>query len=118
VAVSAPVVPVAEPQTPPGGGSTEQQQEDRQEGPPAQTAPATNLNSAKAEAKLVRGCLKSPANAKFKERGTGFMPSSPEAEVSTYSTEFDGGQDFQIPSYISPLARTPLVSDPLVVKTF
>ena len=33
-------------------------------------------------------CLKSRANAKFTERGTGFIPALPEAEVSTYSTEF------------------------------
>ncbi|MBV8280030.1 MAG: hypothetical protein JO170_32845 [Verrucomicrobia bacterium] len=53
VAVPAPV-PVAESQTPPGGGSIEQQQEEeaRLEEPPAQAA--TNLNSAKAEAKLVK----------------------------------------------------------------
>jgi hypothetical protein len=56
-AVAVPVVPVAEPQTPPGGGSTEQQEKEeqaRQEGPPAQAAPLANLNSAKAEAKLVK----------------------------------------------------------------
>jgi hypothetical protein len=53
-AVPAPVVPVAEPQavkTPPEGGSTQTRQEEAgQEGPPA----TTNLNSAKAEAKLVK----------------------------------------------------------------
>ena len=45
-------VPVPEPQaaeTPPARGSTEQEEEARQEGPAA-----TNLNSAKAEAKLVK----------------------------------------------------------------
>jgi len=30
----------------------------------------------------LRGCLKSPANAKFTERGIGFIPVSPEAEVT------------------------------------
>jgi hypothetical protein len=58
-AVPAPVVPVAEPtqavKTPPEGDSTEKEEEEeeqaRQEGPPAA---ATNLNSAKAEAKLVK----------------------------------------------------------------
>jgi hypothetical protein len=55
VAVAAPpVVPVPEPQavkSPPEGGSTEKKEEeaDRQEAPAA-----TNLNSAKAEAKLVK----------------------------------------------------------------
>jgi len=53
-------VPVAESQaaeTPPGDGSTEQpetEEQARQEGPPAQAAPLANLNSAKAEAKLVK----------------------------------------------------------------
>jgi hypothetical protein len=28
----------------------------------------------KSHRNLLRGCLKSPANAKFTERGTGFMP--------------------------------------------
>jgi hypothetical protein len=42
---------------------------------------------------LLRGCLKSPANAKFTDVVHGHA-SSPEAEVSTYSTEFDGSQDF------------------------
>jgi len=39
--------------TPPEGGSTEKKEEARQEGSPAATA-TTNLNSAKAEAKLVK----------------------------------------------------------------
>jgi hypothetical protein len=42
---------------------------------------------------LLRGCLKSPANAKFTDVVQGHA-SSPEAEVGTYSTEFDGSQDF------------------------
>jgi hypothetical protein len=40
-------------ETPPEGGSTEKKEEARQEGSPAATA-TTNLNSAKAEAKLVK----------------------------------------------------------------
>jgi outer membrane biosynthesis protein TonB len=51
VAVPAPVVPVAEPQTPPGGGSTEHEEKEDKAG---QEAPLANLNSAKAEAKLVK----------------------------------------------------------------
>jgi hypothetical protein len=54
--VVAPVVPVAEPRAPetPEGGSTQKKKEEaRQEGSPAATA-TTNLNSAKAEAKLVK----------------------------------------------------------------
>ena len=55
-AAVAPVAPVAEPpakETPPQGGSTEKKEEEEEaqkEGPPA----TTNLNSAKAEAKLVK----------------------------------------------------------------
>jgi hypothetical protein len=55
-AAVAPVVPVAEPravETPPQGGSTEKKEEVRQEEPQAASA-TTNLNSAKAEAKLVK----------------------------------------------------------------
>jgi hypothetical protein len=55
-AAAPPVVPVAEPrakETPPEAGSTEKKEEARQEGAPAATA-TTNLNSAKAEAKLVK----------------------------------------------------------------
>jgi len=50
-------VPVAEPRakkTPPEGGSTEKKEEVRQEEPQAAAAETTNLNSAKAEAKLVK----------------------------------------------------------------
>ena len=53
---AAAVVPVAEPRavkTPPEGGSTEKKEEVRQEEPQAAAATA-NLNSAKAEAKLVK----------------------------------------------------------------
>ena len=54
---AAAVVPVAEPRavkTPPEGGSTEKKEEVRQEEPQAAAAATTNLNSAKAEAKLVK----------------------------------------------------------------
>ena len=52
-AASAPVGPVAEPpakETPPGSTDKEEEEEAQKEGPPA----TTNLNSAKAEAKLVK----------------------------------------------------------------
>ena len=53
---AAPVTPVAEPrakETPPQGGST-QGEEEETEGPQAVATATTNLNSAKAEAKLVK----------------------------------------------------------------
>jgi hypothetical protein len=55
-AAVAPVIPVAEPRavkTPPQGGST-QGEEEETEGPQAVATATTNLNSAKAEAKLVK----------------------------------------------------------------
>jgi hypothetical protein len=55
-AAAAPVIPVAEPrakETPPQDGST-QGEEEETEGPQAVGTATTNLNSAKAEAKLVK----------------------------------------------------------------
>jgi hypothetical protein len=54
---AAAVTPVAEPrakETPPQGGSIEKKEEVRQEEPQAAATTTTNLNSAKAEAKLVK----------------------------------------------------------------
>jgi hypothetical protein len=53
--------------------------------------PTTSFAAGMSDA--LRGCLKSPANAKFTERGTGFMPALRKLKC-TYSTEFDGSQDF------------------------
>jgi hypothetical protein len=82
VAVPAPV-PVAEPQTPPGDGSTEHEETEKKAG---LEGPATNLNSAKAEAQLVKALdylvsLSTIIPATPPRNGSSTNPSSPPSQA-------------------------------------